>query len=130
MITENKNGLRILYAEGTNKITNSGRSFFSDLVYLGKNDIVDNYEEVSYDIWRNFIKVDNPDLVLATKKITDLEAANEELVLMDNMLMIATDETNTELSAIDDMTMLAVDDLFVIIESLEKRIVELEGGGK
>ena len=46
MIIENRDGLTILYAEGTNKITNQKRSFFSDLIYLGKGDSVDNYVEV------------------------------------------------------------------------------------
>ena len=62
MIIENRNGLTILYAEGTNKITNQKRSFFSDLIYLGKGDSVDNYVEIEKDIWKNFVKITDPDI--------------------------------------------------------------------
>lgn len=62
MIIENRNGLKILYAEGTNKITNSSRTFFADRLFLGINDSQDNYEEISKDIWKNFIKITDPDL--------------------------------------------------------------------
>ena len=62
MIIENRDGLTILYAEGTNKITNLERSFFSDLIYLGKSDSVDNYVEVEKDIWKNFVEITDPDL--------------------------------------------------------------------
>lgn len=55
MLTENRGGLTALYAGGTNKITNSQRSFFSDFIYLGINDSIDNYEEVPRNVWRNFI---------------------------------------------------------------------------
>ena len=58
MIIENRNGLTILYAEGTSKITNKKRTMFSDCIYLAKNDQVENYEEVPKDIWRIFVKDD------------------------------------------------------------------------
>ena len=62
MIIENRNGLTVLYAEGTNKITNQKRSFFSDLIYLGKGDSADNYVEVEKNIWKNFVKITDPDI--------------------------------------------------------------------
>ena len=62
MIIENRNGLKILYAEGTNKITNSSRTFFADRLFLGINDSQDNYEEIPKDIWKNFIKITDPDV--------------------------------------------------------------------
>ena len=67
MIIENLNGLTVLYAEGNNKITNAERSLFANIVYLGKNDSVENYQEVSRDIWRNFIE----------DKSTELDSLNE-----------------------------------------------------
>ena len=66
MIIENRNGLTVLYAEGTNKITNQKRSFFSDLIYLGKSDSADNYVEVEKNIWKNFVKITDP--ILKTLK--------------------------------------------------------------
>ena len=69
MIIENLNGLTVLYAEGNNKITNTERTFFTNIVYLGKNDSIENYLEVSRDIWRNFIE----------DKSTDLDSLNEKV---------------------------------------------------
>ena len=62
MLIENKDGLTIIYAEGTNKITDSSRTFFTDYMYLAKNDLPSKYEEVSKDIWKNFVKITDPDL--------------------------------------------------------------------
>ena len=45
-----------LLADGGKKITNKNRSFFSDFIYLGKNDSTDNYEEVGREVWKHFIK--------------------------------------------------------------------------
>ena len=55
MIIEDLNGLIRIVSEGENKITNKKRDFYSDFVYLGKNDSVDNYEEVPYEIWGLFL---------------------------------------------------------------------------
>ena len=46
MILEKLNGMTILYAEGDNKITNKSRSLFVNVIYLGKGDSENNYEEV------------------------------------------------------------------------------------
>ena len=58
MIIENRSGLTILYAEGTNKITDKKRTLYSDCIYLAKSDKAENYEVVSRDIWRIFVKDD------------------------------------------------------------------------
>ncbi len=85
MLIENKDGLTIIYAEGTNKITNSSRTFFSDLIYLGKSDSVDNYVEIEKDIWKNFIKITDP----------DIEDLKENLNALDEKV----DSNKTELDA-------------------------------
>ena len=85
MIIENRNGLTVLYAEGTNKITNQKRSFFTNLIYLGKNDSVDNYVEVEKDIWKNFVEITNP----------DIEDLKENLKTLDEKV----DSNKTELDA-------------------------------
>ena len=60
MIVENLNGLTRIVSENGNKITNEKREFYSDFVYLGKNDSVDNYEEVPYEIWGLFLENEVP----------------------------------------------------------------------
>ena len=43
-IIDNGKFIKLLADEGK-KITNKDRSFFSDFIYLGKNDSSDNYEK-------------------------------------------------------------------------------------
>lgn len=55
MRIENVNGMTVLYAEEGMKITNDTRKFFSDVIFLGKNDKQENYYEVDKIIWGKFI---------------------------------------------------------------------------
>ena len=79
MIEDIKDNLRILYASEGMKLTNSERSFFCDFIYLGKNDSLDNYEEVGREIWKHFIEEENPDIIEMMAQIKDLQDANDEL---------------------------------------------------
>ena len=81
MIIENLNGLIRLIAEGDNKITNSKRDFYTDFVYLGKNDTTDNYEEVPYEVWGLFLEDEIPKNKVEelTAKIKTLEEEKAEL---------------------------------------------------
>ena len=62
MIINSVDGITVLYAEGTNKITNSERSFFSNFIYLGSNDNTENYTEVPKALWKNFVDDDSTDI--------------------------------------------------------------------
>ena len=77
-VIDNGKIIKILSDEGK-KITNSERSFFSEFIYLGKNDSPDNYEEVGREIWKHFIKEENPDIIEMMAQIKDLQDANDEL---------------------------------------------------
>lgn len=77
MIMKNLDGLIVIYAEGTNKITNKDRSFFCDFIYLGTNDNQENYEEVGREIWKHFITEDNPDITELKARIVDLDEKTE-----------------------------------------------------
>ena len=103
MIIENLNGLIRLVAEGDNKITNVRRDFYTDFVYLGKNDSIDNYEEVPYEMWGLFLNNEIPknkveELTNKIKELEEEKAALEEKLnavetehgdyLMDNDLRI------------------------------------------
>ena len=81
MIVENLNGLIRLIAEGDNKITNKNRSFYTDFIYLSKNDKVENYEEVPYEIWGLFLDDEIPKNKVEelTAKIKTLEEEKAEL---------------------------------------------------
>ena len=66
MIINNSKGFVKLIAEENKKITNAERTFFSDFIYLGKNDSPDNYEEVGREIWKHFIEESDPGYICYT----------------------------------------------------------------
>ena len=130
MIIENKtNGLVRLLADEGKKITNSGRSFFSDFIYLGKNDSPDNYVEVGREIWKHFIEEENPDvneLQNITKdikeEITNLqmqtEVVSEAQMLTDEtteVVMTALAESDERHEGMTDVILCAVDEMFQMI---------------
>ena len=85
MIIENCKGMTRIFADEGKKITNKDRSFFSDFIYLGKNDSVNNYEEVGREIWKHFIEEENPNVKELKEQIKDLQEDrdNLEMVLLD-----------------------------------------------
>ncbi len=76
--------IKIVADEGK-KITNANRDFFSDYVYLSKNDSLDNYEEVGREIWKHFIEDKPTDFDILQEKISDNSSmiANLEELLLD-----------------------------------------------
>ena len=89
------NGITKLLADEGKKITNSDRSFFSDFIYLGKNDSPDNYEEVGREIWKYFIMEENPDIKEMQNQIKDLkeetQALKEEAVRLKSENVLLTE---------------------------------------
>ena len=81
MIIEDLNGLIRIISEGENKITNKKREFYSDFVYLGKNDSIDNYAELPYAVWGLFLDDEIPKNKVEelTAKIKTLEEEKAEL---------------------------------------------------
>ena len=100
MIIENLNGLIRLVAEGDNKITNSKREFYTDFIYLGKNDSVDNYTEVTSDVWKHFVEGEIPDEEInkLQKQISNLQEDKEnlEFVLLDTNFRLTCMELKDE----------------------------------
>ena len=120
--------IKIVADEGK-KITNANRDFFSDYVYLSKNDSADNYEEVGREIWKHFIKEENPDvkeLQNITKdikeEITNLqmqtEVVSETQMLTDEtteIVMMALSESDEKHENMTDVILCAVDEMFQMI---------------
>ena len=111
MIIEDKNGLVRLLADGNKKITNKDRSFFSDFIYLGKNDSPDNYEEVGREIWKHFIEDPNPDVV-------ELQAQTKDINETMNIIMMALANSDEQNSKAIDTILLAMDDLYKMLEPI------------
>ena len=85
MTIDNYKGIIRLFADEGKKITNSDRSFFSDFIYLGKNDSPNNYEEVGREIWKHFIEDKSTDFDILQEKINDNNSmiTNLEELLLD-----------------------------------------------
>lgn len=111
MIEDKKDNLRVLYASEGMKITNSERSFFSDFIYLGKNDSPDNYEEVGREIWKYFVEEENPDVVELQEQVKDLKN-------IDDITMTALAEADTNANTNIDIILNAINELYLMIEDL------------
>ena len=130
-VIDNGKIIKILADEGK-KITNKDRSFFSDFIYLGKNDSPDNYEEVGREIWKHFIEDPNPDvnelqniakdlqedvqnLQDDTNALSESQLINEET---DNIIMSAIVDSDEKHETLTDVLLCAIDDLYSQIEPL------------
>lgn len=111
MIIENFKGITRVFADEGKKITNKDRSFFSDFIYLGKNDSPDNYEEVGREIWKHFIEEENPDVVELQNQVKDLKN-------IDNITMTALAEADTNANTNIDIILNAINELYLMIEPM------------
>ena len=112
MIIDNSKGLNKLLADEGKKITNKDRSFFSDFIYLGKNDSPDNYEEVGREIWKHFIIEENPDVVELQEQVKDLKN-------IDDVTMTALAEVDNNTNTNIDIILNAINELYLMIEDLQ-----------
>ena len=71
MFESYRGNIHILTADEGKKITDLNRTFFSDYIYLGKNDSPDNYVEVGREIWKHFIEDKPTDFDILQEKISD-----------------------------------------------------------
>ena len=111
MKVEYRGSIKVLIADEGKKITNSERSFFSDFIYLGKNDSPDNYVEVGREIWKYFIEDPNPDVV-------ELQAQTKDINETVNIIMMALANSDEQNSSAIDTILLAIDDLYKMLEPL------------
>lgn len=121
-----------LLADKDKRITNSSRTIFAEVVYLGKNDSQDNYEEVGRDVWKHFIKEENPDINELKSRTDDLQssvsslqeetsALNETQLMsgeIDNIIMEAITDSDEKHEALTDVMLCAIDEVFMMLDPL------------
>ena len=102
MKVEYRGSIKVLVADEGKKITNSERAFFSDFIYLGKNDSADNYVEVGREIWKHFIEDKSTDFDILQEKIIDLSSGQVllEETLLDSDFRLLDIELKIELSGL------------------------------
>lgn len=132
MIIENLDGMVILRADENKRITNESRDFFTEIMYLGKNDSPDNYEEVGREIWKYFVKEENPDINELKARTEDLQSSvanlqEETLILnetqlmsgeLDNIIMGAITDSDEKHEALTDVMLCAIDEVFMMLDPL------------
>ena len=130
-IIDNGKFIKLLADEGK-KITNKDRSFFSDFIYLGKNDSPDKYEEVGREIWKHFIEEENPDVRELQNIAKDLQsdvqnlqddtnALSESQLIRDetdNIIMSAIVDSDEKHETLTDVLLCAIDDLYSQVDPL------------
>ena len=103
MKVEYRGSIKVLVSDEGKKITNSERTFFSDFIYLGKNDSPDNYVEVGREIWKHFIEEENPDMIELRSRLEDAnrdiirlreDSINQEECLLDTDFRLVNLELN------------------------------------
>lgn len=91
MYVQDNGKTRKLIADEGMKLTNSDRSFFSDFLYMCKNDKPENYEEVPRTVWKHYVEEENPDIIELKARIDDLQeetiALKEENMILGDMLL-------------------------------------------
>ena len=119
-------------ADDGKKLTTSERSFFADYIYLGKNDSPDNYEEVGRDVWKYFVKEENPDINELKARTDDLQSSvsslqeetsilNETQLMseeIDNIIMEAITDSDEKHEALTDVMLCAIDEVFMMLDPL------------
>lgn len=109
MYIQDNGKTRKLIADEGMKLTNSDRNFFTDFIYLCKNDKPENYEEVPRAIWKYYIEDPNPDVVELQAQTKDI---NETL----DIIVAALANSDEQNSSAIDAILLAIDDLYMILE--------------
>ena len=98
IIEKNGKPFKII-ADKEMKLTKN-REFFVDIVYLGINDKVENYEEVPYEVWGHFVEDEIP-----KNKVEELQQeiailqedrSNLEFVLLDTNFRLTCMELKDE----------------------------------
>lgn len=91
MYVQDNGKTRKLIADEGMKLTNSDRDFFTDFLYMCKNDKPENYEEVPRTVWKHYVEEENPDIMELKSRIDDLQeetmALKEENMMLGDMLL-------------------------------------------
>lgn len=122
-IISNGKLIKIIADEGK-KITNKNRNFFSDFIYLGKNDSPDNYLEVGREIWKHFVEDKSTDFDILSEMIEDCNSSIlqlEELYIQTDfkllLLNLRSEDLGRQVSPISSKDNLNMINHTVIVDS-------------
>ena len=83
-VIKKDNYIKLIADEGK-RLTGVGREYFSETLFLPPDADISDYEEVGREIWKHFVKEENPDVKELKEQIKDLQEDrdNLEMVLLD-----------------------------------------------
>lgn len=107
-IERNEFMIKITADENT-YITNYEKTFFTKQLCLPVTANVEEFEEVGRDVWKYFVKEENPDMV-------ELQAQTQDINRTMDVIMTALANSDEQNSSAIDAILLAIDDLYRMLE--------------
>lgn len=122
-----------LKADEGMKITNLEKTLWVENIFLPPTANINEFEEVGREIWKHFIKEDNPDIIELTKRTDDLqtdvenlqetsETLNESQLMTEetvNIVMEAVTDSDEKHESLTDVVLLALDEMYQMLEPLQ-----------
>ena len=121
-----------------NRITNKKYEFFLKSLFLGKNDKIEDYLEVGYNIWGVYVKGEMPktEVEVLSNRIDDLDLTLADLEMTtietDDVILNAVAESTENQDVLTDVLLCAVDEMYQLIEpnlGNEKQTLEIISHG-
>lgn len=121
-----------LVADEGMRITNSSRTMWAEKIFLPPSTDISGFEEVGRDVWKHFIKEENPDINELKARTDDLQssvsslqeetsALNETQLMngeIDNIIMEAITDSDEKHEALTDVMLCAIDEVFMMLDPL------------
>ncbi len=130
-VFSNDKMIKLVADEGM-RITNSNRTMWVEKLFLPPSTDISGFEEVGRDVWKYFVKEENPDIQELQNITNDLQAdittlkednsiLNETQLIAeetDNMIMTAIADSDEKHETLADVLLCAIDELFTMVEPI------------
>lgn len=98
-------------ADENTYITNYEKTFFTKQLCLPVTANIEEFEEVGRDVWKYFVKEENPDIV-------ELQAQTKDINETMDVIMTALATSDEQSYEAIDVILLAIDDLYTMLENV------------
>ena len=130
-VVSNDKMIKLVADEGM-RITNSNRTIWVEKLFLPPSTDISGFEEVGRDVWKHFVKEENPDINELKARTEDLQSSvsslqEETLILnetqlmsgeIDNIIMEAITDSDEKHEALTDVMLCAIDEVFMMLDPL------------
>lgn len=130
-VFSNDKMIKLVADEGM-RITNSSRTIWVEKLFLPPSTDISGFEEVGRDVWKHFVKEENPDINELKARTDDLQSSvsslqeetsilNETQLMsgeIDNIIMEAITDSDEKHEALTDVMLCAIDEVFMMLDPL------------